>query len=102
MTFASALFDGELVSKETLAEMATPLGKNVESGRLWGFGGATLEELPAAFGMGGDVPGYHAFFVGVQDTKVVVAALVNTEEDDVITPSLMAMEYLMSLSPTSP
>jgi D-alanyl-D-alanine carboxypeptidase len=94
MTFASALFDGKLVSKETLSQMATPLGKDAETGRLWGFGGATLEELPSAFGMGGDVPGYHAFFVGIQDTKFVVAALVNTEEGDVVSPGLMALEYL--------
>ena len=46
MTFAGALFDGALVSKETLAEMATPVAKEAESGRLWGLGGATLETLP--------------------------------------------------------
>jgi D-alanyl-D-alanine carboxypeptidase len=94
LTFASALFDGTLVSKETLSQMATPLGTDAESGRLWGLGGATLEELPAAFGMGGDVPGYHAFFVGIQDSQVVVAALVNTEEGDVVAPGLMALEYM--------
>jgi D-alanyl-D-alanine carboxypeptidase len=95
LTFAGALFDGKLVSKETLAEMATPLAKETETGLLWGLGGATLEDLPpGAFGMGGDIPGYHAFFVGIQDTSSVVAALVNTEEGDVIAPSLMALEYL--------
>jgi D-alanyl-D-alanine carboxypeptidase len=100
LTFASALFDGALVSKETLAEMATPLVKEADTGLLWGLGGATLETLPSgAFGMGGDIPGYHAFFVGLQDTKFVVAALVNTEEGDVMAPSLMALEYLSSLPP---
>lgn len=97
MTFASALFDGTLVSKETLAIMAAPVGKEVETGMLWGLGGATLESLPGGFGMGGDIPGYHALFIGLQDSKVVVAALVNTQEGDVIAPSIMALEYLMSL-----
>ena len=77
--------------------MATPLAQDRETGQLWGLGGATLETLPGGFGMGGDVPGYHAFFVGLQDTKLVVAALVNCEEGDVIGPSLMAFEYLRSL-----
>jgi len=94
MTFAGALFDGQLVSHETLAVMSTPVAKDVESGRLWGLGGATLEGAPTAFGMGGDVPGYHAFFVGLRDSKLVVAALVNTEQGDVIGPSLMVLEYL--------
>jgi D-alanyl-D-alanine carboxypeptidase len=98
LTFASALFDGVLVSKETLAEMATPLAKDAETGLLWGLGGATLETLPpGAFGMGGDIPGYHAFFMGIQGSKFVVAALANTEEGDVISPSLMALDYLRSL-----
>lgn len=101
MTFAAALFDGALVSPETLALMATPVAKDAESGLLWGFGGATMEALPAdAFGMGGDVPGYHAFFVGLQGTKLAVAALVNTEQGDVIGPSLAVFEYLYSLLPT--
>lgn len=97
LTFASALFDGTLVSKETLAEMATPLASDAETGRLWGLGGATLESNPAAFGMGGDVPGYHAFFIGIQGTKFVVAGLINTEEGDVVSPGLMALQYLSSL-----
>jgi D-alanyl-D-alanine carboxypeptidase len=101
MTFASAIFDGKLVSQESLAEMATPLGKDVETGRLWGLGGATLEHIPDSFGMGGDVPGYHAIFMGIQNTKLVVVAFVNTEEGDVIGPSMMAIEYLMSLPPAS-
>jgi D-alanyl-D-alanine carboxypeptidase len=99
MTFAGALFDGRLVSQKSLAEMATPLGKDAETGRLWGLGGATVEGVPGAFGMGGDVPGYHAFFVGVAGTKLVVAALVNTEEGDVITPGLTAFQYLSALPP---
>jgi D-alanyl-D-alanine carboxypeptidase len=101
MTFASALFDGTLVSKETLSQMATPVAPDDKDPMVWGLGGATLEHLPGGFGMGGDIPGYHAFFIGVQDTKVVVAALVNSEEGDVITPSLMALEYLMSLPPAA-
>jgi hypothetical protein len=46
--------------------------------------------------MGGDIPGYYAFFIGDLDTKFVVAALINTEEGDAIVPSLMAL-YLMAL-----
>ncbi len=99
MTFATALFDGKLVSQESLAEMVKPVGRDVESARLWGLGGATLEGQPDVFGMGGDVPGYHAFFVGVRGTPLVVAALVNTHEGDVVTPGLMALEYLRSLPP---
>jgi CubicO group peptidase (beta-lactamase class C family) len=99
MTFASALFDGTLVSKETLALMATPVAKDPESGRSWGLGGATVETLPGSFGMGGDAEAYHAFFAGIQGTKYVVAALVNTAEGDVISPSFMALDYLRSQSP---
>ncbi|GAI74483.1 unnamed protein product, partial [marine sediment metagenome] len=35
MTFASALFDGSFVSKETLAVMAQPMGTDVDSGQLY-------------------------------------------------------------------
>lgn len=97
MTFAAALFDGDLVSPETLTTMVTPLGTEVSEGRFYVLGGATLEGLPGSFGMGGDNPGYHAFFCGVQGTEIVVAALANSNEADVISPSLMALEYLLSL-----
>jgi D-alanyl-D-alanine carboxypeptidase len=94
MTFATGLFDGRLVSSETLAVMAEPLGSDGE--RDWALGGAAATIAGrAAFGMGGDVPGYHAFFVGVPDSQLVVAALVNAEEGDVISPSLSALEYLI-------
>ena len=99
LTFASALFDGALVSKETLAEMATPVAADPEIGVAWGLGGGTVESLPGAFGMEGGIPGYSAFYMGVLDTKLVVAALVNSDEGDVIAPSLMALEYLISLPP---
>jgi D-alanyl-D-alanine carboxypeptidase len=92
LTFAGALFDGELVSKETLAEMATPLATDAVGGRLWGLEGATLGSNRAAFGMGGDVVGYHDFFIGIQGIKIVAAGLVNTEEGDVVSPGLMALE----------
>ena len=95
MIFASALFDGKLVSKETLAIMAQPLGTDVDSGRIWGLGGATLDMGGLrAFGMGGDIPGYHGFFIGFLDNKLIVTALVNTQEGDVITPSLSALQYI--------
>ena len=95
MTFASALFDGKLVSKETLAVMAQPMGTDVDSGRIWGLGGATLDMGGLrAFGMGGDIPGYHAFFVGFLDNKLIVTALCNTEEGDVINPGISALQYI--------
>ncbi|MBA7470586.1 D-aminopeptidase [subsurface metagenome] len=95
MTFASALFDGKLVSRETLVVMAQPLGTDVDSGVLWSLGGVTLDMGSLrAFGMGGDIPGYHAFFVGVLDTKLIVTALVNTQEGDVIMPSISALQYI--------
>jgi D-alanyl-D-alanine carboxypeptidase len=94
MTFASALFDGKLVSKETLAVMAQPLATDEDGVKLWGLGGATLEMLPGAFGMGGDIPGYHAFFIGFLDNKLIVTALVNTEEGNVINPSISALQYI--------
>jgi D-alanyl-D-alanine carboxypeptidase len=50
LTFATALFDGELVSKETLAEMAAPVAKDDQGELLWGLGGATLEALPGPSG----------------------------------------------------
>jgi D-alanyl-D-alanine carboxypeptidase len=96
MTFAGALFDGRLVSKETLAEMATGIADDPDGVRVWGLGGATLKTIPGSFGMGGDAEAYHAFFAGIQGTKYVVAALVNTAEGDVIVPSLMALDYLRS------
>jgi D-alanyl-D-alanine carboxypeptidase len=99
LTFATALFDGRLVSKETLAEMATPLAKDPENGVVWGLGGATLENLPGGFGNEGGIPGYSAFYLGVQGTKMAVATLLNTEGGDVIGPSLMALDYLRSLAP---
>ena len=97
MTFAGALFDGELVSQETLAEMATVVAPDDSSPLLWGLGGATLGDLSGSFGMGGDIPGYHAFFVGIQGTPLVVAGLINTEEGDIIGPSLTALQYLGSM-----
>ena len=92
LTFARALFEGKLVSNETLLEMAQPLGTD-SSGILWGLGGATFEGEPV-YGMGGDIPGFHAFFIGNFDSDVLVVAVTNTEEGDVIGPSLTAMDYL--------
>lgn len=98
MTFASAFFDGKLVSEASMVEMTTPVAPDDSSPRLWGLGGATLAGLPpGGFGMGGDVPGYHAFFVGVPEPKYVVVAFINTEEGDVVGPGLMALDYLLSL-----
>jgi hypothetical protein len=45
--------------------------------------------------MGGDsTTGYHAFFIGIPDSKLAVTALVNTVEGNVISPSLTALEYI--------
>ena len=49
---------------------------------------------PGGFGMGGNIPGYNAFFMGFLDTKLVVTALCNTNEGDVTMPSLSALEYI--------
>ncbi len=93
MTFASALFDGRLVSKETLAVMAQPVGTG--GGRAWGLGGGIIEVAGrTAFGMGGDSVDYHAFFIGILDSKLVVTALVNAGDGEVIAPSLAALKYI--------
>jgi CubicO group peptidase (beta-lactamase class C family) len=93
MTFASALFDGKLMSRETLAIMTQPVG--TEGQRAWALGGGVLEvEGHKAFAMGGDTTGYHAFFAGIPDSKLVVTALVNTREGNVITPSMAALQYI--------
>ena len=95
MTFASALFDGKLVSRETLAVMAQPVG--TEGVRAWGLGGGVMEvDGHKAFAMGGDNIGYHAFFIGILDSKLVVTALVNTDEGNVISPSMAALQQYIS------
>jgi D-alanyl-D-alanine carboxypeptidase len=93
MTFASALFDGRLVSKETLDIMAQPVGTGGD-GRTWALGGGVMEvEGHKAFAMGGDSIGYHAFFIGTLDGKFIVTALVNTNEGNVESPSMTAIKY---------
>jgi D-alanyl-D-alanine carboxypeptidase len=95
MTFASALFDGKLVSRETLAIMAQSMG--TEGERAWALGGGVTEVAGRkGFGMGGDTTGYHAFFIGILDSKLVVTALVNTEEGNVISPSMAALQQYIS------
>jgi len=95
LTFASALFDGKLVSRETLAIMAQSVGTG--GGREWGLGGGVAEVAGReGFGMGGDTTGYHAFFIGILDSKLVVTALINTEEGDVISPSMAALQQYMT------
>ena len=93
ITFASALFDGKLLSRETLTIMTQPVG--TEAGRAWALGGGVIEvDGCTGFGMGGDTTGYHAFFIGIPDSKLVVTALINTEEGDVISPSMAALQYI--------
>ncbi|HET9587643.1 MAG TPA: serine hydrolase [Anaerolineales bacterium] len=94
LTFASALFDGRLVSRETLAVMTQPMGS--VDGRAFALGGVVFEVAGRkAFGMTGDsTTGYHAFFVGIPDSKLAVTALVNTVEGNVISPGLAALEYI--------
>ena len=93
MTFASALFDGKLVSKETLELMSQPVGTGGD-GRAWGLGGGVMKvDGHKAFAMGGDTPGYHAFFIGTLDGRFIVTALVNSE-GNVISPSLAALRII--------
>jgi len=93
LTFASALFDGRLVSKETLGIMAQPLGTG--DGASWGLGGGAMEvEGHKAFAMGGDSTGYRAFFIGTLDGRFIVTALVNTD-GDVISPSMNALKSII-------
>ena len=94
MTFASALFDGRLMSKETLELMSRPVGTG---GRwTWGLGGGVMKiNDHQAFAMGGDTVGYHAFFIGTLDGRFIVTALVNTNEGDVIGPSMDALKSLI-------
>ena len=93
MTFASALFDGKLVSMETLAMMAQPVGK--EGQRAWALGGGVMEVAGRkAFAMGGSTTGYRAFIVGIPESKLVVTALVNADEGNVIAPSMAALKYM--------
>jgi CubicO group peptidase (beta-lactamase class C family) len=94
MTFATALFDGQLVSRQTLATMAQPIG--TEDRRAFALGGVAIDVAGhKAFGMAGDSgTGYHAFFIGLLDSKLAVTALVNTEAGNVIAPSLTALKDL--------
>ena len=39
-------------------------------------------QVPGGFGMEGGIPGYYAFFMGIQGTKLAVATLVNTQEGE--------------------
>jgi len=93
MTFASSLFDGRLVSKETLGIMAQPMGTG--DGAAWGLGGGAMEvDGHKAFAMGGDSTGYHAFFIGTLNGKFIVTALVNTD-GDVMSPSMNALKSII-------
>jgi len=94
MTFASALFDGRLVSKETLELMSQPVGTG--NGWAWGLGGGEMKVAGhKAFGMGGDNACYHTFFIGTLDGKFIVTALVNTD-GDVKSPSMDALQLYIS------
>jgi D-alanyl-D-alanine carboxypeptidase len=94
LAFASALFDGKLVSGETLAVMTQPVGTG--DGHTFALGGVVVEVAGRqAFAMAGDsTTGYHAFFIGIPGSKLAVTALVNTVEGNVISPSLAALEYI--------
>jgi D-alanyl-D-alanine carboxypeptidase len=93
LTFASALFEGQLVSKETLAIMTQPVGTG--GGRKWGLGGGVIEvNGHSAFGMGGDSVDYHAFFIGIPESQVIVTALVNTDRGNVISPGIAVLQSI--------
>ena len=73
--------------------MVQPLGK--EGQRAWALGGGVMDVAGRkAFAMGGDTTGYHAFFVGIPESKLVVTALVNADEGNVIAPSLAALKNI--------
>lgn len=92
MTFASALFDGMLVSKETLDLMTKRVGAG--NGWVWGLGvGKVNVSGHKAFAMGGDSTGYRAFFIGTLEGKCIVTALANTDAD-VISPSKSALQMI--------
>jgi D-alanyl-D-alanine carboxypeptidase len=93
--FVSALFDGQLVSRESLSVMAQPVG--TEGERAWGLGGgAATVAGHKGFGMGGDTVGYHACFIGMLDSKLAVTALVNADGGDVISASMAALQLYLS------
>lgn len=93
MTFASALFDGKLVSKETLDLMSQTVGMG--NGGAYGLGGVVGKVAGhKTFAMSGGDMGYHAYFIGTLDGKFIVTALVNTEEGNVKSPSLAALRYI--------
>lgn len=93
--FVSALFDGQLVSRESLSVMAQPVG--TEGERAWGLGGgAATVAGHNGFGMGGDTVGYHAYFIGMLDSKLAVTALVNADGGNVISASMAALQLYLS------
>jgi len=100
MTFASALFDGDLVSRETLDQMAQPLGIDAENGIPFGLGGGVLEIGGLrAFGMLGGLPGYSAFFIGFLDNKIIVIAVCNTSDCDAMGTGISALEFMSETLP---
>jgi D-alanyl-D-alanine carboxypeptidase len=99
MKFAAALFDGKLISQDSLQAMATPLGFEEASGLDYGLGGVVVHFDDAImFGMGGDIPGFHAFFAGVVGTRLAVATVCNTNGGDVISPSIGALQYMAQIA----
>jgi hypothetical protein len=44
--------------------------------------------------MGGNAPGYNSFFIDALDTRLVVTALCNTQEGNVGTPAMAALQYI--------
>jgi len=94
MIFASALFDGRLVSKETLDLMSQTVGMG--DGGARGLGGDVGEVAGhKTFAKGGGDMGYHAYLIGTPDGKFIVTALVNTEDGNVKSPSLAALRYII-------
>jgi D-alanyl-D-alanine carboxypeptidase len=95
ITFASALMDGRLVSQEALTTMTQPVATG--DGQTWALGGGVAYVSGhKGFGMGGDSVGYHAFFIGMLDSKLVVTALVNSDGSDVISSSMAALQQYVS------
>jgi D-alanyl-D-alanine carboxypeptidase len=82
LRFADALFEGELLSPESLQEMVTFVPSE-RPGIAWGMGVSRMQ-TPAGnlIGMGGAGPGFVARLFRHPELNVTVVLLTNTNRDD--------------------
>ena len=99
LTFASALFDGGLVSKETLAEMATPLGTDAENGRRLGPRRRNGRTGTGRLRHGRRHSGLLRLLHGYSGHQARGGDAGQQRGGRVIGPSMMALEYLRSAPP---